>query len=92
VNRGLIFANKTYHPVVQINVLPGSNLSNKTVIQEFDWKIVDFTPNYMDVQIDWKQYPDVSIHPAMDLLQVNFVAKQYFKASDGQMFPDTTVT
>jgi len=72
-------------------MLPGSDLTNRTNIEQFQWTAVDFTNDWMDFQIDWKLYPEVSVHDAMDLLQVDFIGRQYFKASDGQMFETTTV-
>lgn len=72
-------------------MLPGSDLSDRPKIEKFVWEAKDFKNHWMDVQIDWELYPEVSIHDDMDLLQVDFIGREYFKAEDGQMFMESRV-
>jgi hypothetical protein len=34
-------------------------------------------------------FPEVSIHSEKDLLQVNFIGREYFRTEDGQMIQET---
>lgn len=42
----------------------------------------------MDFQLNYTYEDDVSVHEEKDLLQVNFIGKEYFKAYDVQMFQE----
>lgn len=69
-------------------MLPGSDETDETIIKQFNWEVVDFKQEYMDFQLTYEQFPQVSVHDAADLLKVNFIGRQYFKAPDGQYFQE----
>jgi hypothetical protein len=50
---------------------------------------VDFKEQWMDFQLNYTYDKDVSIHEEKDLLQVNYIGKEYFRAEDGQMFQES---
>ena len=67
--------------MVDLSMVPG-NETNATKL-EFTWKCVDFKSEYMDFDLNFSYYHDVSIQEFKDSLKVNFIGKQYFGADDG---------
>jgi len=51
--------------------------SNKADL-DFIWNCTDFQPMYMDFQIDYNHYMNVSIHDFKDSLKVQFNGYWYF--------------
>ena len=81
VNRGILKINNTFLPVVDLSMVPGSE-TNVTNL-EFTWKCVDFKSEYMDFELNFSYFHEVSIQEFKDSLKVNFIGKQYFAADDG---------
>lgn len=66
VNRGLVFINESLYPVVELEMKPG-NFSDWRDLN-FTWSCVDFQPTYMDIMVNFTNYPNVSIHDYADFL------------------------
>ena len=58
-NRGILKINHTYTPVVNLEMVAGSD-SNVTRLA-FTWKCVDFKPEYMDFKLNFTFFDEVSI-------------------------------
>lgn len=91
MNQGLVPVNKTMASVIKLDMVPGSSETNVTLIKQFTWECVDFTENYMDFQIQYEMFPEISIHPEKDLLQIDFVGREYFRTEDGQMITEASI-
>lgn len=48
INSGLVLANRTQYPVIELDMVPGSIETNVTAIEQFTWECVDFKEEYMD--------------------------------------------
>ena len=46
VNYGLVYANKTMHSLVKLEIIPGVD-SDQSLLN-FTWRLIDFDPFYMD--------------------------------------------
>jgi hypothetical protein len=46
VNYGLVYANKTMHSLVKLEIIPG--LDSDQNLLNFTWRLIDFDPSYMD--------------------------------------------
>jgi hypothetical protein len=64
-------------------MVPGSEETDISSIEQFTWECVDFKEDYMDFQIMYKIHPEISVHAAKDLLEANFIGREYFKTPDG---------
>lgn len=47
-NKGLVMANNTMWPIIELDMLPGSEETDETIIKQFNWEVVDFKEEYMD--------------------------------------------
>jgi hypothetical protein len=56
------------YPVIELNMLPGSDETDVKQIEQFTWECVDFKEEYMDFQLYYKLFPQISIHSEKDLL------------------------
>ena len=90
VNKGIVRLNSTIYPVLDLQMVPGGIESDETKLK-FSWECVDFKEHHIDFQLNYTYQDDVSIHEQKDLLQVNFIGKEYFKSEDGQMFEESVV-
>lgn len=70
-------------------MIPGSDESDETLIKKFTWEVVDFKNEYMDFQLLYLNFTEISKYQAQDLLKVNYIGRQYFKAPDGQFFQES---
>jgi hypothetical protein len=56
------------YPVIELNMLPGSDETDVKQIEQFTWECVDFKEEFMDFQLYYKLFPQISIHSEKDLL------------------------
>ena len=47
----MVKVNNTYEPLIELDMLPGSEETDETIIKQFLWEVVDFTEEYMDFQL-----------------------------------------
>jgi predicted RNA-binding protein with PUA domain len=52
-NRGMVRLNNTMQPIIQLDMLPGSDETDETIIKQFNWEVVDFKQEYMDFQLTY---------------------------------------
>jgi hypothetical protein len=78
-NLGLVVVNNTLQPVLQLHMLPGTETDPHFL--NFTWTCVNFEPMYMDFQLNYTRYMNVSVHDFKDALQVNFVGHQYYRSA-----------
>jgi hypothetical protein len=89
VNRGLVVKNNTLMPVVQLTMKPG--IQSDPGLLNFTWSCVEFTPFYMDFQINYTRHMNVSIHDFKDALKVDFVGNQYFRSQSNFEYIEQSV-
>lgn len=75
--------------VIELEMQPSPE-SNYTDL-EFEWTAVDFQPTYMDIEVNFTKYPNVSIHTVADRLQVHFNGHWYFRARQDNEFVEQSV-
>ena len=69
VNRGLVFVNNTFKPILNLTMLAG--IESDRLQLNMTWSCQDFKPTHMDFSVRFESYPNVSIHDNKDRLQVN---------------------
>ena len=84
-----MYANNTLEPIIELNMKPGleSNLEDLN----FKWECIDFKPTYMDFQIYYERFMNVSIHDFKDALEVKFNGYHYFRSADNNEFIEESV-
>ena len=48
VNQGLVKVDRVMYPVIELNMLPGSEETDVTQIEQFTWECVDFKEGWLD--------------------------------------------
>jgi len=49
----MVRLNNTMQPIIQLDMLPGSDETDETIIKQFNWEVVDFKQEYMDFQLTY---------------------------------------
>jgi len=90
INRGLVFVDDIQQPILNLMMKPG--LESDIDDLEFSWKCIDFKPSYMDFNINYTRYQNVSVHDYSDALEVKFNGYWYFRAADSNEFIEKSVS
>ena len=70
VNSATVVRDGLVLPILDINIISGE-YSNRTLLG-FDWKCVQFTPSYMDIQLNFTEARVVSIYSERDSIALQF--------------------
>ena len=70
VNHGLVFSEEkvAWEPVIDLQMEPGYYSTRADL--DFVWNCTDFQPTYIDFQINYNHFMNVSIHDFKDSLKV----------------------